>query len=145
MITSVKKLNEKEWANLCHKLWPDTSVEEFIMERKNGRLPYEYLYYKDNTPIAFISLSLRHDYVGGTVFSPVAYLEGIYVEPEYQRKQIGSKLIEFAKSWAKANGCKELASDCELDNVNSSLFHERVGFTEVNRIICYVMKIDEKK
>ena len=89
-------------------------------------------------------LSLRHDYVEGTVFSPVAYLEGIYVV-EIPEKANGSKLIEFMKSWAKANGCKELASDCELDNVNSSLFHERVGFTEVNRIICYVMKIDEKK
>ena len=83
MITSVKKLNEKEWANLCHKLWPDTSVEEFIMERKNGRLPYEYLYYKDNTPIAFISLSLRHDYVEGTVL-PVAISKG-FMEPEYQK------------------------------------------------------------
>jgi cobalamin biosynthesis Mg chelatase CobN len=54
-------------------------------------------------------------------------------------------VVELGVNVRMPNGCKELASDCELDNVNSSLFHERVGFTEVNRIICYVMKIDEKK
>lgn len=143
MIVAVKKLNENEWANFCHKLWPDTEAEEFISERKKGSLPYEYLYYEGRKPVGFISLSLRHDYVEGTTSSPVAYLEGIYVEPEYRGKQIGTELIRFAKNWAKEHGCRELASDCELENVASSRFHEKCGFKEVNRIICYVMKVDE--
>lgn len=31
----------------------------------------------------------------------------------------------------------EFASDCELSNEDSLLFHRNIGFEEVNRIICF--------
>lgn len=143
MIVPVTKANELDWAQMCLKLWPDHTLDEFITERANNQMPYEFLYYQNNQSIAFISLSLRHDYIEGVESIPAAYLEGIYVEPEYRGQQIGKQLVEFAKAWGKTMGCKELASDCELDNTSSERFHKAIGFKEVNRIICFVMNIDE--
>ena len=34
-------------------------------------------------------------------------------------------------------GCREFASDCELDNADSFKFHMAVGFEEANRVICF--------
>jgi aminoglycoside 6'-N-acetyltransferase I len=144
MIIPVSKRHEEAWAELCAALWPETAKEELLRERALGNLPHEYLYLVDGGAIAFMSLSLRRDYVEGTESSPVAYLEGIYVKPEHRGKGIARELVEFAKEWALKNGCSELASDCELENKESELFHKKVGFQEANRIICFTMPLKNK-
>jgi aminoglycoside 6'-N-acetyltransferase I len=143
MIVPVTKSNEQEWAALCADLWPDESIDDgFIQKRANGELPYEFLYYVEDEAVAFLSLSLRHDYVEGTDSSPVGYLEGIYVKPNFRKNGIARELVEFAKDWAKQQGCTELASDCVLDNETSRLFHNHVGFKEANRIVCFAMDLE---
>jgi aminoglycoside 6'-N-acetyltransferase I len=112
-----------------------------LKERKNCELPNEYLYTVDDKAVAFISLSLRHDYVEGTDSSPVGYLEGIYVKPNFRGRGIAAELVGFAKEWAVSQGCSQLASDCELDNEDSRLFHGKIGFEEANRIICFKMAL----
>ena len=97
----------------------------------------------DGEAVAFISLSLRHDYVEGTASSPVAYLEGIFVKPAFRKQGIARKLIEFSKNWALERGCSELASDCELENKTSEIFHKKLGFEEANRLICFKMNLKE--
>ena len=48
---------------------------------------------------------------------------------------------EECEKWAKEKGCSEFASDCDLDNDVSLAFHINMGFTEVNRIICFTKQI----
>jgi len=141
MIVPVTRENEQAWAALCIALWPGDNFDDWLVERAEGDLPHEYLYYKNNEPVAFISLALRHDYVEGTSTSPVGYLEAIYVKPEHQRHGIARELVEFAKNWAREQGCTEFASDCEWFNEDSRQFHTKVGFAEANRIVCFVMEI----
>ena len=141
MIVPVTKENERIWAELCVALWPDNSIDDMLKERDLGNLPNEFLYIYNGEALAFISLSLRNDYVEGTDSSPVGYLEGIYVKPEWRGKGIGRELVEFAKSWSRDQGCFQLASDCELDNKSSEIFHNKMGFKEANRIICYTMDL----
>jgi aminoglycoside 6'-N-acetyltransferase I len=145
MIIPVTIENENEWAELCVALWSDNTSDAMLEERKNGELPNEYLYVTDGEAVAFISLSLRHDYVEGTDSSPVGYLEGIYVKPDFRGHGIAAELVKFAKEWAISHGCSELASDCELDNEDSRLFHGKVGFEEANRIICFTMNLKEQE
>ena len=73
--------------------------------------------------------------------SQVGYLEGIYVREGVRRQGIARKLMQACESWAKAQGCKEFASDCVLDNADSQRFHRAVGFKEANRIVAYVKKL----
>ncbi len=141
MIIPVSKENEEDWARQCSTLWPDNSAEEFLAERARGQLPHEFLYYCDSEPCGFISLSVRKDYIEGCSEGPVAYIEGIFVKEEYRRQGVARELIDFAKTWALAHDCHELASDCELDNKVSEAFHRKAGFKEVNRIIAFSMKV----
>ena len=146
-IVPVSEENEQEWAlmwaEISRELWDDTDAcaEDFLVERSNGNYPHEFLYNENNEAVAFISLSLRRDYVEGTDSSPVGYLEGIFVKPAFRSRGIAKELFLFAKKWAISQGCTELASDCELDNEISKLFHMQLGFKEANCIICYTMDL----
>lgn len=86
-------------------------------------------------PVGFLELGLRN-YAEGCITSPVAYVEGLYVEKDYRRRRIGAALIEAAEDWAKLQGHEELASDTQLGNDASLTAHQAYGFREVERIIC---------
>jgi len=107
-----------------------------------GEYDNEYLYEADNALIAFISLSLRRDYVEGKVDSnPVGYLEAIYVEPEYRKRGIARELVSFAKIWSIEQGCSMLASGCELANEESRIFHNKIGFAEASINVHFTMSL----
>ena len=80
-----------------------------------------FLAYHDEEPIGFAQCQLRHDYVEGTETSPVGFLEGIWVHPDYQRQGVARQLVQACEDWARSVGCTEFASDCELDN------HDKIG------------------
>jgi len=141
MIVTVTKENENAWAEMCVALWPELTVDSVLRMNHEGLFKNEFLYFDGDVPAAFLSLSLRGDYVEGADSSPVGYIEGLYVKPEFRRKGIAEKMVEHAKEWSKQFGCTELASDCILDNEGSKAFHKDVGFTEANKIVCFIMQI----
>ena len=100
-----------------------------------------FIAYSGKHAVGFAECGLRHDYVEGTDSSPVGYLEGIYIEEPYRRKGLAKELLSTCENWAKTKGCREFASDCELENVDSLAFHLNTGFEEANRIICFVKKL----
>lgn len=90
--------------------------------------------------IGFIEVSTRYDYVEGCDHSPVAYIEGIYIDWEHRSRGLAKALVEAAVNWAKEQGYREMGSDCELTNEASIKFHTSsgIGFTEANRIVSFV-------
>ena len=131
-------------SELACQLWPDHTVEEMRSEFADMIAKPDaafFLAYADETAVGFAQCQLRYDYVEGTDSSPVGYLEGIYVADGYRKQGVARELLSACESWAKAKGCSEFASDCELDNVQSLQFHLNVGFEEANRIICFTKKL----
>ena len=54
---------------------------------------------------------------------------------------LAKELLKACETWSKEQGCSEFASDCELENENSLKFHLKMGFEEVNRVICFMKRI----
>ena len=69
--------------------------------------------------------------------SPVAFLEGWFVDPDFRRQGVGAELVRAAEAWARGKGFTELASDTQLANTGSQLAHEALGFVEVERLVAY--------
>ena len=84
----------------------------------------------------FVEVGAR-DYADGCATSPVAYLEGWYVDPDVRRSGVGAALVRAAEAWARSRGYAELASDALLDNVTSQQAHAALGFAEVERSVKY--------
>jgi len=131
---------------IIQEMWDDCGVEEiFEMIEKSERSKDEKLYlclYGDEI-VAFGEFSIRHDYVEGTEKSPVGYVEGIYVKPEHRKNNIARKLIIKGEKWCAKQGCTEMASDTSVYNKASIKFHNNIGFTEANKIVCFVKKVKQ--
>jgi aminoglycoside 6'-N-acetyltransferase I len=69
--------------------------------------------------------------------SPVAYLEGWYVDPGARGKSVGRRLVRAAEEWARSRGYHEMASDTHLENVGSQRAHTRLGFEETERLVLF--------
>jgi aminoglycoside 6'-N-acetyltransferase I len=86
--------------------------------------------------VGFTEVGLRN-YAEGCRSSPVGYLEGIFVVESHRKRGVGRALLDAAEEWARQRGCTEMASDREIRNEMSGLFHTALGFEEVERIVCF--------
>lgn len=100
-----------------------------------------FIKFCDGKAVGFAQCQLRNDYVEGTSSFPVGYLEGVFILREFRRRGFASELVKTCEQWAKEKGCAEFASDCELENSDSFMFHKALGFEEANRIICFKKSI----
>lgn len=144
MIKKAGIYNVEEIAKLAVLMWKEPTVQDLMDEFSDiiteGNAQF-FLKYNQDVPIGFAQCQLRNDYVEGTETSPVGYLEGIFIKEEYRHKGYAKELLSECEKWAKEKGCKEFASDCEIDNADSFGFHMALGFEEANRIICFTKKL----
>lgn len=142
MIRQATRQDAGAAAALALQLWPENDLPALTAEMEeiiqDGAI---FLAEEDGVAIGFAQCQLRHDYVEGTETSPVGYLEGVYVQAAHRRRGVARALLAACEQWARAQGCREFASDCELTNAESLLFHLNMGFIEANRIICFTKDI----
>jgi aminoglycoside 6'-N-acetyltransferase I len=73
--------------------------------------------------------------------SPVAYVEGWFVDPDARGQGVGAALMRAAEEWARTHQYRELASDAELANVDSQGAHTAIGFVEMGRAVLYAKSL----
>ncbi len=144
MIERATVADFSEVARLVELLWPGHDPADFREMLSVGDTAV-FLARADGRAVGFAQCGLRHDYVEGTDERPVGYLEGVYVEEAYRRRGFAAALVSCCEDWARARGCAEFASDCELENGASLAFHLGIGFREANRIICFVKRLEDKE
>ena len=128
-----------EWLRLRAALWPACPLEDHHGEMQDqladpARCAVLVVEREAGTLGGFLEASLRA-YADGCRTSPVGYIEGWYVDADLRQQGLGGKLVEAAEQWAIQRGCREMASDCELDNDVSFRAHLALGYEEVDRAI----------
>ncbi|MDX1451648.1 MAG: GNAT family N-acetyltransferase [Oleiphilaceae bacterium] len=134
------------WASMRTKLWP-TSVGQHIGELQeyfDGNsidIEQAYLLFsKEKQAIGFIELNIR-EFAEGSRHPRVPYVEAWFVEQAFQSAGGGTMLMTKAEMWAKGKGFNELASDTEISNTKSILIHNKLGFIETERVVCFLKKL----
>ena len=129
------------WEGIRQQLWPSPPGEHaaevgtfFGGERQD---PMEVLLAVDGGEVlGFAEVSIR-SHAEGCRPGRIAYLEGWFVLPEWRGRGVGAALIRAGEAWGRAQGCRELASDTELDHAGSAAAHRALGFQEVDRVVCF--------
>lgn len=124
-------------------LWPDGSLEEHEAEaaailagKPASTLPLVVLVAEvDGTVVGLVEVGLRSHADACDPSHPVGFIEGWFVEPGHRRRGIGRALIAAAEAWARSQGCREMASDAQVDNRESLQAHEALGFEVVDRCV----------
>ena len=140
----IRPINEQdrpEWVRMRDLLWPgakddheaethlfftepDEKLATFVLDRQDGRLG------------GFIEMGQRN-YAEGCASSPVAYIEGWYIDADLRQQGWGAALIQAAEQWGRDQGLTEIASDAELDNQVSIRAHKALGYKEEGKIVCF--------
>jgi aminoglycoside 6'-N-acetyltransferase I len=146
-IRYIRPDDQPEWVRMRDLLWPgslpdheletqsfftqpDESLATFVVDRLDGRLG------------GFIELSQRN-YAEGCTSSPVAYIEGWFIDDDLRQQGFGAALIEAGEQWAKDKGLKEIASDTEIENDISIVAHKAIGYKEEARIVCFRKELSD--
>ena len=128
------------WLLLRSRLWPDGNDSEHLRYMADALARGHFVrlaFAPDGSAAGFVEASQRVDYVNGTSTSPVAFLEGLYVEPSARRKRVAQALVAEVERWAVALGCSELASDSPVENVAAHATHRALGFEETERVVYF--------
>ena len=133
--------NRHAWVRLRHALWPEGTlaeherdVERFLTGERHAPAEVLIAFDEKDHAIGFAELSIRN-IVDSCSTDCVGYLEGWYVIPEARLRGIGRALVAAAEDWARGQGCREFASDAELNNETSQRAHLALGFTETGRAV----------
>jgi len=134
--------DDSEWLRMRRALWPELGERDQRddMTACLARLDAIVLVAARNTGgrlAGFAEVGAR-SIADGCETSPVAYLEGWYVDGDARRHGVGTALLRAAEAWAQEQGFREFASDAELENVAAQQAHQALGFREVERSVLYV-------
>jgi aminoglycoside 6'-N-acetyltransferase I len=129
-----------EWRRMRHELYGELSAQfheaemELIFSSKEATC---FIGLRESgAAVAMLEVSLRN-FVDGCLGGPVGYIEGIYVTPLERKQGYAGELIEFATSWFRSKGCRDMAADAELTNLIAQDFLTRAGFDETYRVVEY--------
>jgi aminoglycoside 6'-N-acetyltransferase I len=141
-IERCNSLDQPGWLDMRQALWSDATADDhrayMAMSLAQPERYVQFVVYDENRqPLGFMEGSIRSDYVNGTESSPVAFVEGVYVNPAWRRHGVARQLFEAVADWARTRGCRELASDALLDNVVSQRAHLALGFRETDRVVYF--------
>ncbi len=142
IVRKLRPEDETDWLVMRKKLWPDSDeadAREWSTCENAATLVAERS--GQSGPIGFIEVGTR-PYADGCETSPVAFVEGWYVDLPHRRVGVGARLVHAATLWAQNRGLKELASDSLLENKPAHFAHLGVGFQEVERSIKYRLRLE---
>jgi aminoglycoside 6'-N-acetyltransferase I len=125
-----------EWHRMRQAFWPDQTPADMAAWLARTDAAVVVAEREPRGLCGFAEVGAR-SIAEGCLTSPVAYLEGWYVDPDARRQGIGAALLRGVETWARQGGYQELASDTRLENEISQRVHQRLGFTEVERAVQY--------
>lgn len=139
-----------EWMRMRRELWPELPADEAAQRADcnawlaRNKAIVLVAQRRDSSLLAgFIEVGER-EFADGCDTSPVAYLEGWFVDEDVRGRGTGRELVQAAEQWAIANGYREFASDALLENQLSQRAHNSVGFVEVERAVRYAKPLGSR-
>jgi len=138
--------DQDELSRMRAALWPESPAEEHAKELQlillgkfPGVMPLVIFVAEasDGKLAGFLEAGLRSCADGCDGAHAVGYVEGWYVREDLRKQGIGAELLQAAEDWARSQGCKEMASDTQIDNVVSQRAHEALGFEIAERSVLY--------
>jgi aminoglycoside 6'-N-acetyltransferase I len=134
--------DDAAWLNMREALWPHADREAHLDEMSTSMMhPATRATFLAHTEkglvVGFAEVSIRSEQVNGARTSPVGFLEGLYVHPDYRRHGAAGKLVGKVEQWVLEQGCHELASDTDAGNTVSQAVHTALGFEETERVVYF--------
>ena len=146
-MTDIRQLTEadrQQWLAQRLALWPREDATAFDVEMAatlaTPATMVAFGAFEDGRLVGFAEAAER-PWGEGCETAPVAWLEGIYIEPEARRAGIGRLLVDAVCNWARVREYQELGSDVLEENAGSLASHANWGFEETTRVVNFRIRL----
>jgi ribosomal protein S18 acetylase RimI-like enzyme len=95
-----------------------------------------FVFDEQNQVLGYITTRLDHD-------SRIGWIPNMAVDPKYQGRGLGRKLMEHALEFMRSQGMEAAKIETLEQNPVGSRFYPDVGFEEVGRQIHYLMRLQK--
>ena len=140
VIRAVEAGDRSEWLRLRLALWPDSSVvkegeevDTFLAGYPLPTLMAAFVGVRPEGGLCGLAEVSIHESAPGCETDRIGYVEAWYVDEDWRGRGLGRALVEHIEAWARAAGCREMASDTNPSYPTSSAAHEALGYAEVER------------
>lgn len=145
-IRRIGKSDWDKWLRMRAALWPDCGPEQSAREMETilGDTESQVVFAAEDESgmlVGFVEGSI-HPHALGCETNPVGYVEGWWVDAAVRRRGVGRALLAACEAWAREKGCREMASDCFVENAVSFAAHRANGYAEAGRLIHFAKKIN---
>jgi aminoglycoside 6'-N-acetyltransferase I len=136
-IRIVEPADADEWLRMRLALWPDepekeaTEIARFLAGETLPFLEAAFVCPRPGGGLCGLSEVAIHTEAPGCVTDRIGYLEAWFVDPDVRGQGIGRALAAAAENWARAHGCREMASDTDPGYPVSPAAHVAIGYTTV--------------
>jgi GNAT superfamily N-acetyltransferase len=145
VVRPVRQTDRAEWLRLRRLLWPDCPEGDHAAEMEGyllGHAGAVFVAEREGGLAGFVEASVRQ-VAESCGPGPVGYVEGWFVDADLRRRGVGRHLVRAAEEWARGRGCREMASDAEIDNAVSRAAHAALGYQEVSRLAHFQKSLGE--
>lgn len=139
IIRPVEPADKAEWLRMRLELWPDApdkeaeEIERFMAGYPLPTLMAAFVCVRPEGGLCGLAEVAIHESAPGCHTDRIGFLEAWYVDPDQRGRGVGRALIERAEAWARAAGCREMASDTDPTYPLSPAAHAALGYEEVAR------------
>lgn len=126
-----------DWRRMRFALWPHYSEPEMEAEMQAlladiAQQPVFVAVAPDGQLCGLMEATI-HAAAPGCTSARIGYLEAWWVDMAWRRHGIGRRLVEAAETWAREQGCVEMASDTNAGYPLSPQAHGQIGYEIVSR------------
>jgi aminoglycoside 6'-N-acetyltransferase I len=121
-------------------LWPDSPPEKELEEIELLLAGYPlptlmaaFVCVRPEGGLCGLAEVAIHESAPGCATDRIGFIEAWYVDPDWRGRGLGRALVERIEAWARAAGCREMASDTTPFYPNSPAAHASLGYEEVER------------
>jgi len=138
LIRPAKKVDMEGFLNLARAIgevpgvWGENPRSDFygyLKEVKEDKVTFLLAVVEQNKIVGFsvVKFFKRLDPSG---FDPKSCIVGVAVHPDYRRRGIGTKLIEYGLEEAKKRGIETAYTSTGIDNIAMQQLAQKLGFTK---------------
>ncbi len=142
-VRKITREDKAEWLRMRKGIWPEAPDEYLDYDMEDVLSSDQSIVFfamDEGAPIGMIEARLRET-AEGCFSTPVGYIEAWFVDEKLRSKGVAGILTNAAENWARAQGCKEMASDTWLENETSIRAHAKMGYAEVERLVHFVKQL----
>jgi aminoglycoside 6'-N-acetyltransferase I len=140
VVRPVEMSDAAEWLRMRLALWPDSPAEKeaeeiarFLAGYPLPTLMAAFVCARPERGLCGLAEVTIHESAPGCATDRIGFIEAWYVDPDWRGRGVGRALVERIEAWARAAGCREMASDTNPSYPISPAAHEALGYEEVER------------